>query len=100
MGDLEIRDNVLTVNRNLTWEYEAEFDSMVARLLESDSKDLALDLSAAAFIASPFVARIVRLHEAAAKRGGALKLLVSKRLVEFFETAGLIEALNVEVVEP
>ena len=52
-----------------------------------------------AFIFSPYVSRIVKLFSAAQERGKSLKILISPDLKGLFDTAGLTEELDVEVVE-
>jgi len=99
LGDFSLADGTLSVTRDLYWELESEFDEACDRLVESSEEKLALDLTDVGFIFSPYVSRIVRLCAAAKERGKDLRILISPKLGDLFEMAGLTEELNVQIVE-
>ena len=69
-------------------------------LLASGADELVLDLCEVGFVFSPCVSRIVKLFGSARERGKSLRILISPRLRDLFEMAGLSDELSVEVVEP
>jgi len=97
LGDFQLTSGTLTVNHDLYWELEKEFDAFCDRLVDSAEDELTLDLTEVGFIFSPYVSRIVRLFAAAKSRGKGLRVVISPRLTELFEMAGLTEELNIEV---
>jgi len=97
LSDFQLTSGALIVLHDLYWELEKEFDEFCERLVDSAEDELTLDLTEVGFIFSPYVSRIVRLFAAAKSRGKDLRVVISPRLVELFEMAGLTEELNIEV---
>ncbi len=99
LDDFALAGGVLSVNRDLYWELEKEFDEFCDRLVRSSEDKIVLDLTDVAFVFSPYVSRMVRLHADARERGKTLRILISPKLRELFDMAGLTEELSIEVVE-
>ena len=97
MADFEISCGTLRVNRDLHEEFEEEFKSSCIELPDSGADDLLLDMAAVSYMRSYHLAIVMQLHMDAAERGKRLTVRVSPELQELFDTAGLSEALTIEV---
>ena len=99
MAKFTLEGGRLSVNGALDWASEEEFEFHSSALLESEAKELQLDLSGIDYLFSPFIGRIVKLHANAVDRGLHVRITISPKFKDLFDTAGLTEALDVHVAE-
>ena len=84
---------------DLSYEFEELFKAACRKLLNSPEAELVLDITAARSLVSPYIAHIVGLHASAEQGGKVLKIIISPRMRELFEMAGLCESLSIEVAK-
>ena len=87
----------LVANRDLYWGLEDEFEAHCRRLVETEARELVLDLSRIRFVFSSYMGRIVKLYGSALEHEKSLKVIISPELERLFTLAGFTEAMSVEV---
>ncbi len=98
MADYEIKDNVLTVRKDLGWPVEKELREQCDTLLEAPGEELIVDLTPVRHICSANMVAFASLGMTAQNRGKKIKLKVSRRAGRSFQLAGFHEFLDMEVV--
>lgn len=83
-----------------TPEFSAEFRDACARLLESGSPELTVDLSTARKISSANMSFLVTLYFDVRDRGGHLAVLISDSLAETFRRTHLVDLVGMDIRGP
>ena len=96
--DFELDGNTLTVNTDLYWEYQNEFARYCQKLLDSEYKEIIIDISQIDFIFSAFVGYIVDFISRAVRAGKTPVLHISTNLRWLFDMLGRCDMARIEIV--
>ena len=97
MADYKLKDNVLTVYKDLGWPAEKELREQCDGLLRAPGDEIVVDLTPIRHICSANMVAFASLGVMAQKQGKKLKLKVSGRAARSFQLAGFHEFLDMEV---
>lgn len=95
--DFELKDNRLTVRRNLDAGAEDDLQQLCGRLLEHPAHDLVIDLSAVEYLHSLSVGVLSYAWVEALNREKELSFIASQAVADVFERTGLNRVFTFEL---
>jgi anti-anti-sigma factor len=98
MPDYEEAPGILKINKDLGWVLEDELREKCKKLLESQGRNLLIDISGADHVCSANMVVFAYVGAMAVKGNKKIKMRVSSRVARAFQLAGFDEFLALEAL--
>lgn len=93
---LEIVDGSLNVTKDLRQDFDLSFDEACNELLESESKDLTINLGTVTYINSTYIGMIAATYFQAQASGKSLRVMAKGPVLAILKAAGFEGFIQLE----